>query len=50
MGSDGEKVLTILGGGEGVIPVGIGGTVQKPRVSIKMPKAGDLLKGLFAPR
>jgi hypothetical protein len=49
IGRDGEKVLAILGGGEPTIPVGIGGTVQKPKVSIKMPKAGDLLKGLFAP-
>jgi hypothetical protein len=49
LGRDGEKVLAILGGGEPAVPVGIGGTVQKPKVSIKMPKAGDLLKGLFAP-
>jgi len=49
IGKDGEKVLAILGGGEPTMPVGIGGTVQKPKVSIKMPKAGDLFKGLFTP-
>jgi hypothetical protein len=49
IGKDGEKVLAILGGGEPTIPVGIGGTVQKPKVSIKMPKAGDLFRGLLAP-
>jgi len=47
LGKDAQKVLSILGGGETAIPVGIGGTVQKPRVSIKMPKPKDLLQGIF---
>jgi hypothetical protein len=49
LGGEAEKVLSILGGGEAKIPVVIAGTLQKPRVTIKMPKAGDLLKGIFGP-
>ena len=49
LGGDAGKALSILGGGETKIPVVIAGTVQNPRVTIKMPKAGDLLKGLFGP-
>jgi hypothetical protein len=49
LGGDAEKVLSILGGGETKIPVVIAGTAQNPRVTIKMPKAGDLLKGIFGP-
>ena len=47
MGKDGEKVLSFMGG---TIPVNIGGTVQKPKVSIKMPSVKDILPGLFSPR
>jgi len=47
LGKDAQKILSILGGGETIVPVGIGGTVQKPRVSIKMPKPKDLLQGIF---
>ena len=46
-GKDTQKVLSVLGGGEPAIPVAISGTVQKPSVSIKMPKAQDLLRGIF---
>jgi hypothetical protein len=49
LGRDAEKVLSVLGGGEAKIPVVIAGTVQNPRVTLKMPKAGDLLKGIFGP-
>ncbi len=47
LGKDAEKVLSILGGGEPMVPVVINGTVQKPRISIKMPRAGDLLRGIL---
>lgn len=47
LGRDAKKVLSILGGGEPVIPVVIAGTVQNPKIAIKMPKAGDLLQGIF---
>ena len=49
LGRDAEKVLSVLGGGETAIPVVIAGTVQQPRVTIKMPKAGDLIRGIFGP-
>jgi hypothetical protein len=47
LGKEAQKYLSPLGIEEGTIPVAIAGTVQKPRISIKLPKAGDLLKGLF---
>ena len=47
LGRDAKKVLSALGGGEGTIPIVIAGTVQKPRVTIKKPKAEDLFRGLF---
>jgi len=47
LGRDAEKVLSIIGGGKPVIPVVIAGTVQKPKIAIKMPKAGDLIHGIF---
>lgn len=47
LGRDAKKVLSIIGGGEPVIPVVIAGTVQKPTIAIKMPKAGDLIQGIF---
>ena len=49
IGKDAEKVLSILGGGEANIPVVIAGTIQNPRVSIKLPKAADIFKGIFSP-
>lgn len=42
MGKDAQTVLSILGGGESKIPVRIAGTVQSPRVSLKLPKLKDL--------
>ena len=50
LGRDAKKVLSILGGGEGTIPIVIAGTVQNPRVTIKKPKAEDLFRGLFKSR
>ncbi len=47
LGRDAKKVLSIIGGGEPVIPVVIAGTVQKPKIAIKIPKAGDLIRGIF---
>jgi hypothetical protein len=47
LGRDAKKVLSIIGGGEPVIPVVIAGTVQKPKIAIKMPKAGDLIQEIF---
>ena len=47
LGRDAKKVLSIIGGGEPVIPVVIAGTVQKPKIAIKMPKVGDLIRGIF---
>jgi hypothetical protein len=47
LGRDAKKVFSALGGAEDTIPIAIGGTVQKPRVVIKMPKAQDLIRGLF---
>jgi hypothetical protein len=47
LGRDAKKIFSALGGAEGSIPIAIGGTVQKPRVVIKMPKAQDLIRGLF---
>ena len=48
LGKDGKKVLSLLGGEELFIPVVIGGTVQKPRVSIKMPRLKDFFRGIFS--
>jgi hypothetical protein len=42
MGKDAQTVLSILGGGESKIPIRIAGTVQSPRVSLKLPKLKDL--------
>ena len=50
LGRDAKKVLSVLGGGEGAIPIVIAGTVQSPRVTIKKPKAEDLFRGLFKSR
>ena len=47
LGRDAKKVLSIIGGGEPLIPVVITGTVQQPKIAIKMPKAGDLIQGIF---
>jgi hypothetical protein len=47
LGRDAKKIFSALGGAEDTIPIAIGGTVQKPRVVIKMPKAQDLIRGLF---
>jgi hypothetical protein len=47
LGRDAKKVLSVLGGEEGAIPIAIAGTVQSPRVTIKKPKAEDLFRGLF---
>jgi len=47
LGRDAKKIFSALGAEEGTIPVVIGGTVQKPRVVIKMPKAQDLIRGIF---
>ena len=50
LGRDAKKVLSVLGGGEGTIPIVIAGTVQNPRVTIKKPKAEDLFRGLLKSR
>jgi hypothetical protein len=50
LGRDAKKVLSVLGGGEGAIPIVIAGTVQKPRVTIKKPKVEDLFRGIFKSR
>ena len=47
LGRDAKKIFSALGAEGGTIPVVIGGTVQKPRVVIKMPKAKDLIRGIF---
>ena len=50
LGKDAQKVLSFLGGGKlTTVPVDIAGTVQKPKVSIKMPKVEDLFRSLFSP-
>ncbi|MBN2468172.1 MAG: AsmA family protein [Deltaproteobacteria bacterium] len=49
LGKDAQAILSVLGGGEQTIPIGIGGTVQKPRVSIKTAQPKDLLRELLAP-
>lgn len=48
LGKDAQKALSALGG-TAAIPIVIGGTVQDPRVTVKMPKVRDLLKGLIPP-
>jgi len=47
LGKGSEKVLSFLGEEKQTIPIVIAGTVQQPKVSIKMPKAEDLLRGIF---
>lgn len=47
LGKGAEKVLSFLGEEKQTIPIVIAGTVQQPKVSIKMPKAGDLLRGIL---
>lgn len=47
VGGEAGKVLSILGAEDMTIPVVIAGTVQDPTVSVKMPKAGDVLRGIF---
>ncbi|MBW1678589.1 MAG: hypothetical protein JRJ08_00345 [Deltaproteobacteria bacterium] len=50
LGKDGQKVLSLLSGGESTIPISITGTVQKPKVSMKMPKIEDLFRGIIRDR
>ncbi|MDX1779414.1 MAG: AsmA-like C-terminal region-containing protein, partial [Thermodesulfobacteriota bacterium] len=50
LGRDAKKVLSVLGGGETTIPIVIAGTVQNPRVTIKKPKAEDVVKGFLKSR
>jgi hypothetical protein len=50
LGRDAKKVLSVLGGGETIIPIVIAGTVQKPRVTIKKPKIEDVFKGFLKSR
>jgi hypothetical protein len=50
LGRDAKKVFSVLGGGEGTIPIVIAGTVQNPRVTIKKPKVEDVFRGLFKSR
>jgi len=49
LGKDAEKVLSFFGEDKQTIPIAIAGTVQKPKVSIKMPKAKDFFKGILSP-
>ncbi len=49
LGGDAQKILSALGGGEQAIPIGIAGTVQNPRVSVKLPKTRDLFQQLLKP-
>ncbi|HNR13341.1 MAG TPA: AsmA-like C-terminal region-containing protein [Thermodesulfobacteriota bacterium] len=49
LGEDAQKTLSALGGGTEAIPIVIAGTVQDPKVTVKMPKVRDILKGLTQP-
>jgi len=49
LGEDAQKALSTLGGGEPSIPIAIGGTVQNPKVTVKMPKIRNLLQNLLQP-
>ena len=48
LGRDAQKILPFLNGEDAAIRVVITGTVQKPKVSIKAPKAKDFFKGFFS--
>jgi hypothetical protein len=47
LGKGAEKVLSFFGEEKQTIPIVIAGTVQQPKVSITMPKAGDFLRGIL---
>ena len=49
LGKDAQKILPFLSGEDATIPVVITGTVQKPKVSVKFPKAKKIFKDFFKP-
>jgi hypothetical protein len=48
-GKDVKKNLPFLGNGDAPIPIVIRGSVQKPKVSVKFPKAKKFFKDFFNP-
>ncbi|HJX31285.1 MAG TPA: AsmA-like C-terminal region-containing protein [Thermodesulfobacteriota bacterium] len=49
LGKDAQKILPFLGNNDSTIPMVISGTVQKPKVSVKFPKAKKFFKDFFNP-
>ena len=47
LGKDAQKFLPFFSGENAPIPIYIKGTVQKPKVSVKFPKAKDFFKDFF---
>jgi hypothetical protein len=47
LGKDAQKILPFLSGENATIPIYIKGTVQKPKVSVKFPKAKEIFKDFF---
>jgi hypothetical protein len=49
LGKDAQKFLSFLSDSDATIPIHIKGTVQKPKVSVKFPKAKKFFKDFFNP-
>ena len=49
LGKDAQKFLSFLSDSDVTIPIHIKGTVQKPKVSVKFPKAKKFFKDFFNP-
>ena len=49
LGRDAQKILPFLGNSNATIPIVITGTVQKPKVSVKFPKAKKFFKEFLNP-